>query len=67
MIINERQYKVTLDAAERFRKAISDFTIERAAQHNVSPRMLHIQREGMKSQLADLEAELREYETRTSR
>ena len=62
MIINEQQYKVTLAAAARFRKAISDITAEAATRKNVHPRLLRAEREGMKCQLADLEAELREYE-----
>lgn len=61
MITNERQYKITRSEAERFRKAIGELT-ERPATGDVHPRLLQAEREAMESQLADLQAELAEYD-----
>jgi transcriptional regulator with XRE-family HTH domain/Zn-dependent peptidase ImmA (M78 family) len=61
MITNERQYKITRSEADRFRKSIRE--IARApARDDVHPRILQAEREAMESQLADLQAELAEYE-----
>ena len=62
MITNERQYKITRNAAARFRKAISDLAAGGPTRKGVHPRLLQAEREGMESQLADLQAEMREYE-----
>ena len=62
MITNERQYKITRSEADRFRKAITDFSIGHAARSDVHPRLLQAEREAMESQLADLQAEIVEYE-----
>jgi transcriptional regulator with XRE-family HTH domain/Zn-dependent peptidase ImmA (M78 family) len=61
MITNERQYKITRSEADRFRKAIGELANgpERASVH---PRLLQAEREAMESQLADLHAELAEYD-----
>jgi transcriptional regulator with XRE-family HTH domain len=62
MITNERQYKITRSEADRFRKAIGQLTSSQATRTDVHPRLLQAEREAMESQLADLEAELAEYE-----
>ncbi len=62
MITNERQYRITRSEADRFRKAITAFSVGQAARSDVHPRLLQAQREAMESQLADLQAELVEYE-----
>ncbi len=62
MITNERQYRITRSEADRFRRAITDFSIGQAARSDVHPRLLQAEREAMESQLADLQAELVEYE-----
>jgi transcriptional regulator with XRE-family HTH domain/Zn-dependent peptidase ImmA (M78 family) len=62
MITNERQYKITRNEANRFRKAISDLASSQSARADVHPRLLKAEREAMESQLADLQAELIEYE-----
>jgi transcriptional regulator with XRE-family HTH domain len=62
MITNERQYKITRSEADRFRKAISQLTSSQAGRTDVHPRLLQAEREAMESQLADLQAELAEYE-----
>ncbi len=61
MITNERQYKITRNEADRFRKAINELSVERAPL-DVHPRLLQAQREAMESQLVDLQAELAEYD-----
>jgi transcriptional regulator with XRE-family HTH domain/Zn-dependent peptidase ImmA (M78 family) len=61
MITNERQYKITRSEADRFRKAISALT-EGPPRADVHPRLLRAEREAMESQLADLQAELAEYD-----
>lgn len=62
MITNERQYKITRSEVDRFRKAISQLASSQAARTDVHPRLLQAEREAMESQLADLQAELAEYE-----
>ena len=61
MITNERQYKITRSEADRFRKAIGDLA-KGPARANVHPRLLQAEREAMESQLADLQAEIVEYD-----
>lgn len=61
MITNERQYKITRSEADRFRKAISELP-EGPARADVHPRLVQAEREAMESQLADLQAELTEYD-----
>jgi transcriptional regulator with XRE-family HTH domain len=62
MITNERQYKITRSEADRFRRAIGELTSSQAAREGIHPRLLQAEREAMESQLADLQAELAEYE-----
>ena len=61
MITNERQYKITRSEADRFRNAISDLA-KGPARLDVHPRLLQAEREAMEGQLADLRAELAEYD-----
>jgi transcriptional regulator with XRE-family HTH domain len=61
MITNERQYKITRHEAEKFRSAIADLT-KMDRREGVHPRLLQAEREGLESQLHDLEIELQEYE-----
>lgn len=61
MITNERQYKITRSEADRFRKSISELG-ETPARDDVHPRIIQAEREAMESQLADLQAELAEYD-----
>lgn len=61
MITNERQYKITRSEADRFRKALNE--LARSPAHtDVHPRLRQAEREAMESQLADLQAELVEYD-----
>lgn len=61
MITNERQYKITRSEADRFRKTIGDLAKD-PTRTDVHPRLLQAEREAMESQLADLQAELAEYD-----
>ncbi|MER9758005.1 XRE family transcriptional regulator [Mesorhizobium sp. M0166] len=61
MISNERQYKITRSEADRFRKAIGELA-NGPARHDVHPRLRQAEREAMESQLADLQAEIAEYD-----
>lgn len=62
MIKNERQCRITRAQAERFANALSQLanTTEEVAQ--VHPLLRQVQEEGLRSQLADLQAQLEEYE-----
>ena len=62
MITNERQYKITRSEADNFRKAIDELA-KGPARVDVHPRLLQAEREAMESQLADLKAELAEYDS----
>ncbi|MGE3645617.1 MAG: helix-turn-helix domain-containing protein [Beijerinckiaceae bacterium] len=61
MITNERQYKITRSEADRFRKAIDELKMG-PSRSDVHPRLLQAEREAMESQLADLQAEIVEYD-----
>lgn len=59
MIANERQYRITTTQAEKFAQAIADLD---ARPLEGDPRMHEMMRAGMAEQLAELRAELDEYE-----
>ena len=61
MITNERQYRITRSESDRFRKVIDDLA-KAPARADVHPRLLQAEREAMESQLAELQAEISEYE-----
>ena len=62
MIKNERQYRITRTQAERFARTL-DGLRERSGEAEVMhPMIAQAQVDAVSSQLADLEAELREYE-----
>jgi ribosome-binding protein aMBF1 (putative translation factor) len=59
MIRNERQYRITKAQAEKFSRAME----EAGARSSVDPLLHRLQQDAIRSQLQDLERELREYET----
>ena len=59
MIKNERQYLITKAQASRFVRTLEGLN-EEAGVH---PLILKAQKEAVRSQLSDLEADLREYES----
>jgi DNA-binding Xre family transcriptional regulator len=61
VITNERQYAITKAQAERFKQALADSG--KPGGKPLHPRASKAMREGLESQLRDLQAELSEYET----
>ncbi len=59
MISNERQYKITKTQAEMFSRAVQDATV----RSGVDPLLQKLERDALRSQLQDLEQEIREYES----
>ena len=62
MIKNERQHRITKAHAEKFRATLHELATTPRPKE-VHPKLWEAQQNGVKSQLEDLEAELREYET----
>ena len=62
MIKNERQYRTTKVQAEKIRKALA-LAVKREPPSQVHPLLRKAQQDALRSQLGDLKAELREYET----
>lgn len=62
MIKNERQYRITRAQATRFAQTLAGLRQRRGDTADVHPRIARAQEEAVRSQLADLEEELREYE-----
>ena len=62
MIKNERQYRITRAQAERFSQELREFEAQRSEPAEVHPLLLKAREDALRSQLDDLEADLREYE-----
>ena len=60
MITNERQYAITKAQVERFKQALAD--AGKQGGKALHPRALKAMREGLESQLKDLQEELSDYE-----
>ena len=60
MIRNERQYRITKSEADKFEQAVSQLDHEVAA--DTHPLLLKAQRDALLSQLADLRADVEEYD-----
>ena len=64
MIKNERQYRITRAQAARFSDALNSLRQRTNLDHDgVHPLIAKAQEDALSSQLADLEGELREYES----
>ena len=61
MITNERQYKITRAQANRFQHALDEFDTH--PREDVHPLLVKAERDALESQLADLRAEIDEYES----
>lgn len=61
MIKNERQYRITKTQAARFSKALDD--LRQQPNSELHPMIAQAQEDALSSQLADLQNELREYES----
>ncbi len=62
MIKNERQHRITKAHAEKFRAALNELAASPRPKQ-IHAKLWEAQKAGLKSQLQDLETELREYET----
>ena len=63
MIKNERQYRITKAQAAGFARTLESLDQRAGEAEGVHPRIAQAQRDAVRSQLADLERELREYES----
>ena len=63
MIKNERQYRITKAQADRFSETLVNLGQRSGETEDVHPLIAKAQEEALRSQLADLEEELREYES----
>ncbi|HAL47943.1 MAG: helix-turn-helix domain-containing protein [SAR202 cluster bacterium] len=61
MIKNERQYRITKAQAAKFADALTNFRTELVEP--LHPLLIKAHEDALKSQMADLEEELREYES----
>jgi ribosome-binding protein aMBF1 (putative translation factor) len=59
MIRNERQYIITKAQIKKFKKALGEFDKQKSNAH---PMLVKAQKDAMKSQLAELEDQAKEYE-----
>ena len=62
MIKNERQYRITKAQAERFSQALRILMADTDDHLEFHPRLRKLKEEAIRSQLCDLEADIREYE-----
>ena len=62
MIKNERQYRITRTQAKRFARTLDGLRNRTEGSDGVHPVIAQAQVDAVSSQLADLEADLREYE-----
>ena len=67
MIETEQQYHITKVQADGFARTLRDLRQRVAPADGIHPRIAKAQEDAVKSQLADLESELREYESRKAR
>ena len=63
MIKNERQYKITRAQAVRFSNVLESLRQRPDSDNSLHPLIAKAQEDAISSQLADLESELREYES----
>ena len=63
MIKNERQYRITRAQADRFSQTLDSLRQRPSDAEGVHPLIAKAQEDALRSQLADLEGELREYES----
>jgi ribosome-binding protein aMBF1 (putative translation factor) len=64
MIKNERQYRITRSQAAKFERALEQLAHQRSDEAGqIHPLLLKAQKEALRSQLADLRAQIEEYES----
>ena len=62
MITSERQYEVTREKADGFRKALERAAATESSRTHIHPRLLRAEREGAESILEELDVSIAEYE-----
>jgi ribosome-binding protein aMBF1 (putative translation factor) len=62
MIKNERQYRLTKTQAEKFVRALEQLSTRSAQTAAVHPLLRKAEEDALRSQLADLDAEMQEYD-----
>ena len=62
MIKNERQYRITKSQAQQFSQTLDSLRRRDSESEGIHPLIVRAQVDALKSQLTDLEGELREYE-----
>lgn len=62
MIGNEKQYRISKAEAERFKKALMEFDDRPEAHPGVSSRLIQAMKEGLQSELDELQRQIRQYE-----
>jgi transcriptional regulator with XRE-family HTH domain len=62
MIKNDREYRITRAQANRFREEMARLSAAELPGEGMDPLLLQVQRDAVQSQLADLDAELAEYD-----
>ena len=63
MIKNERQYRITKAQADRFSQTLDSLRQRSIETDEIHPLIAKAQEDALRSQLADLQAELRKYES----
>ena len=63
MIRNERQYRITRAQAARFSETLRAIREKRGEVHGKHPLIIKAQEDALSSQIADMEGEMREYES----
>ena len=63
MIKNERQYRITKTQATRFAQTLESLARRADEDSGIHPRIAQAREDALRSQLGDLERELREYES----
>ena len=67
MIKNERQYRITRSQAERFERTLAELRRAERTDGDIHPLIVKAREDAVRSQLADLNAEMREYESLAER
>lgn len=63
MIKNERQYEITNAQLDRFRETLERIDNEETGGAEIHPLLVKARKEAVQSQIADLDNQLREYES----
>lgn len=64
MIKTQQQYEITKAEAQKFNDAIEEMESYRATAMHLRPQLYNVYLDALRSQLADLQEEMREYESK---